>query len=277
MIRIVTDSTADLGEELKNQYSIQSVPLFVTIQGQAYRDSIDIDSTHLFSLIDRSGELPKTAAPSITDFNQVFSGQDEVIYIGISSLLSATIQNAVLAAESVGSNRIHIVDSHNLSTGIGLLVLKAADMRDKGCSANEIENELNRLVPLVRTSFFLETLDYLYMGGRCSAMQNIVGSLLKIRPIIEVKTDGSLGIKEKIHGSRKKALKSMLDDLRANLDRVDRKRIFVTHTDSYADAEFLKAEILSMASPDEVLITDAGCVVASHCGPGTIGILYLLK
>jgi DegV family protein with EDD domain len=238
---------------------------------------VDIDNPKLFKLVDQYGELPKTAAPSITDFIKAFSGPDEIIYVGISSLLSATVQNAILAGENVGKERVHVIDSRNLSTGIGLLVLKAADMRDRGCGAAEIENELNRLVSCVHTSFFIETLDYLYMGGRCSAMQNIVGSLLKIRPIIEVKQDGSLGIKEKIHGSRKKALKSMLDDLSANLGQVDLRRIFVTHTDCADDAAYLKEEILSMAKPEEVLITDAGSVVASHCGPGTIGILYLLK
>ena len=129
----------------------------------------------------------------------------------------------------------------------------------------------------VHTSFIIDTLDYLYMGGRCSAMENVVGSLLKIRPIIEVRPDGTLGVKEKTRGTRKKALGSMLADFEAHLSQVDLHRVFVTHTGCDADAAFLKEELLKIAPIEEVCITQAGATVASHCGPDTIGILYLEK
>jgi DegV family protein with EDD domain len=168
----------------------------------------------------------------------------------------------------------------NLSTGIGLLVIAAAELSARGLPAVQIVEEINQLVPKVHSSFVVDTLDYMYKGGRCSAIELLVGGLLKIRPVIDVRGDGTLGVKRKVNGSRKKALLSMVEDLLHDLPNLDTRRIFITHTltdEAVADAYFLKTEIEKAAQVDEILFTTAGATIASHCGPETIGILYLTK
>ena len=277
MIRIIIDSTADLGNELLSHYRIEMIPLYVLMGEQSYLDGVNISLEDLFRSVQETGQLPKTSAASIGDFVRHFTGLDDIVYIGISSQLSATIKNATIAAETLGKENVYIVDSLNLSTGIGLLALRAAELRDEGMPAREIAEAIKALVPKVRTSFIIETLDYLYKGGRCTALQNLMSSLLSIRPIIAVRPDGTLGVKAKIRGTRRKGLMEMVKDFEEHLDEIDLHRVFITHTGCTADAEFLKSELLSRAQIEEVLITRAGSVIASHCGPDTIGILYMVK
>lgn len=276
MIHIMTDSCADLSQELLEKHQIHSIPLQIFINNQNFHDG-DLTINQLFETVSQTGQLPKTAAPSIKEFVDFFSSARQGIYIGISSQLSATIQTSRLAVAELEGRDIRIVDSLNLSTGIGLLALEAADFRDAGMTLDEIEAEVATIVPKIRTSFIIDTMEYLYKGGRCTALQAIFGSVLKIRPVIEVRQDGTLGVKDKIRGARSKALQSLLDDFRAHLDQIDLRRVFVTRTDCQEDAEFLKAELLKIAPIQEVLITTAGATIASHCGPGTIGVLYRLK
>ncbi len=276
MVTIVTDSTADLSPELINKYQVQVIPLGVNIANQTYQDGVDLNTAQLFQLIEENNQLPQTAAPSIGHFLEVFSQPGEFFYTGLSSALSGTFQNASLAAKELPEGKVQLVDSLNLSTGIGLLVCKAAEMNNEGASNVEIAREISRTVPKVRTSFVIETMDYLYKGGRCSALQHLVGSLLKIRPIIEVNSQGKMGVKDKSRGTRKKALDSMLIDLNDHLPQLEHQRIFITHTGCDEDAQYLAGEIQKICSPGEVNITTAGAVIASHCGPDTIGILYLV-
>jgi DegV family protein with EDD domain len=277
MVQIITDSTADLGHEIADRANIKVIPLSVIIGGNTYHDGEDIEQFKLFDLIKQTGELPKTAAPSMGEFYTVFTGADESVFIGISSKLSATVQNAALTAQELPAGKVRVIDSLNLSSGIGLLALAAADLRDQGLSAEEIEKEITRRLPDTRMSFMIATMEYLYKGGRCSAMENIFGTMLKIHPIIEMQPDGSLGVKDKAYGSRKKSMQLLLTDFEKHLDELDRRRVFITHTSPDADAEYLKEEIMRLAAPEEVLITRAGSVISSHCGPGTIGILYMVK
>ncbi|MDK2981012.1 MAG: fatty acid kinase fatty acid binding subunit [Chloroflexota bacterium] len=277
MLQIITDSTADLSREIAERANVKVIPLSVIIGGKTYRDGRDIDQQKLFSLIKQTGELPKTAAPSIGEFHEMFDHSEETVFIGISSQLSATIQNALLAAQEFPAGKVRVIDSLNLSTGIGLLALAAADLRDQGMSAAQVESEIQRGLPKTRMSFMIDTMEYLYKGGRCSAMENIFGTMLKIHPIIEMQPDGKLGVKDKAYGSRKKSMQLLLDDFEKHLDELDPRRVFVTHTSPDEDAEYLKEEIIKLAAPQEVLITRAGSVVTSHCGPGTIGILYMVK
>lgn len=277
MIHILTDSTADLGPALAERFGIQTVPLYVLMDNQTYQDGAGITTADLFRSVEKTGQLPKTSAPAVSDFMKVFQQPDQTIYIGLSSKLSATVQNALLAQDNCEPGQVYTIDSLNLSTGIGLLALKAAALREQGCSAEEIAAQVRLLVPKVRSLFMIETLDYLHKGGRCSALQNVMGSLLRIRPVIAVRPDGTLGVKGRTRGTRQKALQFMLDDFSENLPEVDLERVFITHTGCDEDAEYLKQELLKLAPIQEVLITDAGSVIASHCGPGTIGVLYLLK
>jgi DegV family protein with EDD domain len=277
MVRIITDSTADLGAEIAQEFKIDIVPLAVNIGDKTYCDGLDLQPSRLFELVQQTGELPKTSAASVVEFERFFDGDEDVVYVGVSSQLSATLQNAQLALQGSPDGRVRVVDSLNLSTGIGLLALLAADLRDQGLDAEEIQRRVQEARSRVRTSFIIETMDYLYRGGRCSALQAVVGSMLKIRPIIEVRPDGTMGVKEKARGTRQKGLQSMLDDFAAHVPELDRKRVFITHTGCEADVEFLRSEIKRLADPQEIRITLAGSVISSHCGPDTIGILYMVK
>ena len=277
MVTIVTDSTADLNAELLEKYQVSVVPLGVSIADHTYQDGVDLSTSKLFKLIDEYDQLPQTSAPSVGQFLEVFSQPGDFFFTGLSSALSATYQNAKLAAKELPEGKVQLVDSLNLSTGIGLLVCKAAELRDRGLSNTEIAEEIQRTVPKVRTSFVIETMEYLYKGGRCSALQHLVGSLLKIRPVIEVDAHGKMGVKDKSRGTRKKALELMLDDLDKHQQDWDHHRVFITHTGCDDDALYLANEIQNQYAPDEINITTAGAVIASHCGQDTIGILYLVK
>jgi DegV family protein with EDD domain len=277
MVSIITDSTSDLGSDLAARRQIRVIPLYVYANNHLYRDGVDITMQELFHSVEATGRLPKTSAPPVADFMERFDQPGESVYIGLSSQLSATVQNALLAKQNCAPGKVHVVDSLNLSTGIGLLALKAADWRDEGLPAAEISQRVSALVPKVRTAFVIETLDYLYKGGRCSAVQNLMGSLLHIRPVIAVRPDGTLGVKGRTRGTRQKALQFMLDDFRENLEQINLERVFITHTSPQADAEYLCAELLKIAPIQQVHITNASSVVSSHCGPGTIGILYLMN
>jgi DegV family protein with EDD domain len=277
MIRIITDSTSDLGSDLIRRHRIEIVPLTVILKEKQYKDGQDIQTQQLFDYVKQYGELPKTSAVSVAEFIKAFQGSDEIIYIGISSQLSASFHNAELAVREMESKNIHLVDSLNLSTGIGLLVLKAAELRDVGKSAAEITESVQTAITTVRSSFVVDTLEYLYLGGRCSAITNLAGSVLQIRPVIEVRSDGTLGVKEKVRGSRARALQSMVAAYKCDIQLIDLHRVFITHTGCLEDAAWLEAELRKISQPEEICITTAGAVIASHCGPNTIGILYLLK
>jgi len=190
-------------------------------------------------LVEQVGELPKTATPSAGEIQKTFEQPGECIYVGISSGLSASVQNARVWAQDFEAGKVRIIDSLNVSSGTGLLVLHAADLRDQGCSAEEIEQKILSLVPKLRTVFIIDTMQYLYKGGRCSALQMFAGSLLKICPIIEIRPDCSMGVKDKSRGSRRKGLQMLLDDFGAQLSDVNPQRVCISHTDCYEDADFM--------------------------------------
>jgi DegV family protein with EDD domain len=278
VVNILIDSTSDLGAKITAEFGLLVVPLLVTIGGNVYRDGVDIGQEELFSLVEKYGELPKTAAPSVGEFTKAFDRPGDSIFVGISSKLSATIQNAQLAAKLLPIGKVRVIDSLNLSSGVGLLALRAAELCRQGLTAEQIEDALLSTVAKVRTSFVIETMDYLYKGGRCTALQAIAGSVLKIHPIIEVRSDGTLGVKGKARGTLQKGLKMLLDDFESHLEELDVCRIFVTSTSSDDnDVQFLVDGINRIAVPHDIRVTRAGSVIASHCGPGTTGILYFVK
>jgi DegV family protein with EDD domain len=274
MVHISIDSCADLSQDLLERHQLRMIPLHVLVNGVDHYDN-DLTLAQLFASVDQTNTLPKTAAPSVFEFVQFFDVEGENIYFGLSSQLSATMQNAQLSKDQLQNPELYLVDSLNLSTGIGLLALKAADLRDEGWSAQEIVDHVTNLRSKVRTSFVIDTMEYLHKGGRCTGVQAFVGSMLKIRPIIHVQEDGALGVLDKVRGSRRKALSTLLAGFAANLPHVDLTRVFVTHSGCESDAEYLAEELNNLAPIQNVLITEAGATIGSHCGPNTIGILYI--
>lgn len=282
-IRIITDSTADLGPELARAHQVRQVPLLVQFGQNEYRDGVDMDTDRLFQLVQAQGQLPKTASPSPATFQEAFAEAtadgSQALFIGISSQFSATLQNARLAAESFPDGQVRVFDSGNLSTGIGLQVLHACDLVREGKGMDEVVAALEAARPKVRTSFVIDTMEYLYKGGRCSGMQALVGGLLKIRPIISV-VDGGMIVAAKVRGPRHKSLDWMLEGFGRDAEQglVRPERVFVTHTGVPEDARYLMDGIRRlMPGVHEVLETRAGSVIGSHCGPGTIGVLYMTK
>ena len=282
-ISIMTDSTADLGRELVARYGVTVVPLAVVFGQDAYRDGVDIDTKRLFELVEQNKQLPKTSSPSPEVFRSVFeeavADGGQALYIGISSKFSASVQNAALAAGTFPEGQVHVFDSANLSTGIAHLVLYACDLVSQGRQMGEILRLLEAARPKVRTSFKLDRLDYIHMGGRCTGVQALLSSVLKIRPVISV-VDGGMIVAGKVRGSSRKSLDWMMDrfeeDVRQGLVRED--RVFLTHTGVHEDAVYM-AECVREIMPamKEIFETPAGSVIGSHCGPGTIGILYILN
>ena len=261
------------------KYNIEVLPLYVVMKGKTYQDGIDITTEEMYKLVDKYNELPKTSNVSPAKFEEYFKyyleKYESIIYYGIGSDLSGTYQNAKIAASEFDENKVFIGDSKNLSTGIGLLILKAAKYRDEGYSAKEIFEKVNELVPRVRTQFAINTLKYLHMGGRCSGVSKILGTALKLKPIIKV-INGKLEVSKKPIGYVR-ALRTMLDNAYADLGNMDLDHVFVTHTVADSDAKYLKEELSKVIPSDCLRETNASGVIATHCGPRTIGILYLVK
>ena len=278
-IRIFSDSTSDLPAELIQRYSIGIVPLYVVFEDQTYRDGVDLTPSQLFEKVSKQGKLPKSAAPSPADFSRAFAPfiekGERILYISLSSELSSTYQNARIAGEDFETGAVTVFDSLNLSTAIGVQVLQAARDAENGMDVSLIMQKLEKMRPEVETEFAIDTLEYLHKGGRCSGMQNLIGSLLSIRPIIKV-IDGKMTPAYKVRGKREKAIDKMIQNLLANKDRIDGP-IFVVNAAAQEDAQQMRDTILRETNATEVLMASAGCVVSTHCGPGTIGLMYAKK
>jgi len=275
-IRVFSDSTCDLPPELREQYQIGIIPLYVTFGEEAFRDSVDITPIQLYQKVDVIGSLPKTAAPSPGDFIKAFTpaieaGHD-VVFIGISSELSSTCQNAKIAADEFPEGRIVVIDSRNLSTGIGLLVLQAVRAAEAGQNIEAIEQMILEARERIEVEFIIDTLDYLHKGGRCSSLQNFIGSLLKIRPVVKV-VDGKMILASKIRGKREKVFDQLLQNALKFKDQLDGATISVTHSLSEEEAVKIREILLRETKVREVLLAETGCVIASHCGPQTVGIV----
>ena len=280
MIKLITDSTSDLNKEIYEKLNIEVIPLYVTFGEESYLDGKDITTKDLYELVEKKKELPKTAAITIETFKEVFSkyvdlGYD-VIYTGISRQMSRTYENAVLAARDVNPDKIYVVDSMNLSSGIGLLLLKAAKDIEKGLAVKEVVKNMEKNTSLVLSQFVIERMDFLHKGGRCSGVAAFMGTLLNIKPYIVVR-DGKMSVGKKIIGKMKVALNALLKQIEADKDRVDLDHILITHSlaDEYRD--YLYERLKEIFPNVDIISTVAGCVISSHCGKGTIGILYMVK
>ena len=278
-IKITCDSTCDLTQELYDKYNVSVSPLCITLGEEIARDGIDINTQNVFDYVSANGVLPKTSAVSMADyidfFRQFTSDGYTVIHINLSCHLSSCHQNARLAAEEVGG--VHVIDSQNLSSGSGHLVIAAAELAAEGLSADEIVDRLNEMKTRLDVSFVLQTVEYLKMGGRCSAIAALGANLLQLRPEIEV-VDGKMRPAKKYRGSIDRSVTDYVKGRLEGREDVDCKRIFVTH--SYvpdAVVEKVVALVRELHPFEEVLVTTAGCTISSHCGPACLGVLFFRK
>lgn len=283
LVKVLTDSTADLTKELINKYNISVISLHVMLDGKEYLDE-ELDPDFLYATVRKTGKLPTTAAITPLEYKNFFTPYIEngydIVYVGLSSALSSSIQNAKIAAREFGQGRVYVVDSLNLSTGIGLLALQAAEFAQSGMDAKTIFEKVSEIVPRLRVSFVIDTLEFLYMGGRCSSLEKWAGSLFKIHPRIIVKEDGTMTVGEKFKGKREIVINGLLETALLKKDRIDPHRIFITHSAGCSKNELdYLAEKLREAIPgvENVIVTQAGCTISSHCGPKTVGILYIMK
>ncbi|MGN0174513.1 MAG: DegV family protein [Acutalibacteraceae bacterium] len=279
-IIITTDSTSDLSPELIEKYDIKVLPLNIVSDTESKKDGLEIKAKDVFEYQKKTGKLLKTAAANIAEWGEFFDSlpeNDGVVNFTISSQMSSTFTNARLAAEE--REEVYSIDSQNLSTGIGLLILTACDLRDQGLSAKEIYEKIEELKPYVRSSFVIDTLEFLYKGGRCSALAALGANLLKLKPCIEV-SEGKMGVAKKYRGKITDVIPKYIQDKLADFDKINPDKVFITHTmddeNMYIVDEMVEY-IRNNYGFKNIYTSTAGCTVSVHCGPNTLGILYIEK
>lgn len=278
-IKITSDSTCDLSPEQLRRYDITLLPLYINIGEKCLRDGVDATPDDIYVHVDAGGALCSTAALNLADYADVFGPlsreYDAVIHINISADFSSCHQNAALAAQ--GFENIYVVDSRNLSTGHGHVVLRAAELAERGMEPQAIVDHLNALTPRVEASFILNRLDYMKKGGRCSSVVALGANLLHLKPCIEV-VDGKMQVGKKYRGTFEKCIDLYVRDRLSDPSQIELDRIFITHSGVEESAiEAARTAIQSCADFGEIVVTRAGCTISSHCGPGTLGILFIQK
>ena len=278
-ILISADSTCDLSAELRERYNVSIIPLGVTLGDKTLFDGVDITPDQIYAYHEETGILPKTTAANVgdcIDYFKPFADEGKtVIHLSLSSEFSSTYNNACLAAGEF--ENIYVVDSRNLSTGNGLLVIAAAEMAAEGVPAEEIVEKLTAMTACVDASFVIDDLEYLHKGGRCSALAMMGANLLKLKPCIEVK-NGKMGVGKKYRGKYASVLKEYVAERLADIENIESDRIFITHAG--VDPEIVNAvaeQVKETGHFGEVLVTRAGCTISSHCGAATLGILFVRK
>ncbi len=284
-IKITCDSTCDLTESLYSNYGVTVMPLGVVLGEDLRKDGVDVDPAAIFDYVGKTGVLPKTSAVSVNEYYETFKQfcleGSAVIHINISSDFSSCYTNAVQAAsmvkEEIPDADIRVIDSRNLSSGSGHLVLLARELANSGLSAADIEDRLNKAKNRLDVSFVLQTLEYLQKGGRCPSVVAFGANLLKLRPEIEVR-EGKMGVAKKYRGSMEKSILDYVRGRLAGREDIDTKRIFITH--SHVPQEIVdkvRAQISELQPFEEIIETYAGCTVSSHCGPNCLGVLFFTK
>lgn len=280
-VKIIADSTVDLNKEMYEELGIEVLPLTINFGTEVFKDSVEITPDEMYARIEKDGELPHTAAipPAVIEeaFRKAIKAGCDVIFTGIGSKFSTTYQNAIIAKGSIDNadDRIFILDSQNLSTGTGLLVLKMCKLRDEGKSAKEIFDIVSPMVPLVSAQFVVDKLDYLHKGGRCSGASKIFGHILHVHPVIKV-VDGGMIVHDKPRGRLSAGIDRQVLELKNDLPNVDMDNIMITDSGvSEDDKQYFHNEVAKLVDPKVIRHTRAGCVISCHCGPGTIGVLYI--
>ena len=279
-VKIISDSTCDLSEELLIQYDIAVLPHPIVRDGELLQDNVSITPDDIYAHYERTGRLCTTSAPNAYDYEQFWrpwlDEGYEIVHFTISSEMSTAYNQAVLAAEETG--HVYPVDSRSLSTGIGLLVLEACDLRDQGFAAEEIAARVREDSAKCQASFLVDVIEYLWKGGRCSSVAAIGANLLKLKPRIDVQNGKMLSTK-KYRGKTAKCFASYADDLLKGKDNIRQNRIFITHSGIDEDIIQLVQDKIRQWQPgvEHIYVTRAGGTISCHCGPGTLGILYMYE
>ena len=281
-VKIISDSTCDLSEELIKMYDVKILPLHVMLGEDEYEDGVNITPDEIYRWSDANKATPKTSALSITDAMEMMHecGDDgsEMVCFSISEQMSTSGNVLRMAAAELGmEDRVIVINSASLSTGVGLQVIEAAIMAQQGKTAKEIAVYIEEIKPYVRASFVVDTLTYLYRGGRCGGLTALAGGALKIHPQIVVR-NGAMKPEKKYRGKLSSVILNYVQDMEAQLRNARTDRVFITH--SGCDVEVIEKvykylEDLNIF--EEILITRAGSVISSHCGPGTLGVLFIEK
>lgn len=280
MVKVIADSTCDLSKGLIGRFGIDIIPLHILLGEEEYEDGVDITPDEIYAWSDKMKTTPKTSAPSIDHAMAVMKPYldegMEIVCFAISGDMSTSANVMNLAAEELeAEDKVFVIDSRNLSTGIGLLVLEAAAMASNGESGTVIKNVIDRLIPKVRASFVVDTLEYLYRGGRCSGLSALVGGALKLHPRIAV-ADGKMSPGKKYRGRMSNVVMDYVKDMESSLKIAKKEHVFITH--SGCDDDIVNNVIKYLESLehfDEIHVTRAGGVISSHCGYGTLGVLFI--
>lgn len=282
MVKIIADSTCDLSQDLLTKYDISILPLHVLLGEEEYLDGRTITPDQIYSWSDAHKTTPKTSAPSLVEAMELMKPyveeKREIVCFSISDEMSTSGNVMRLAAEELDAAQlVTVINSANLSTGIGLLVIEAAIMAGNGATGKEIAEKMEELKPLVRASFVVDTLTYLHRGGRCSGVAALAGSALKLHPKIVVE-NGKMAPQKKYRGKIDRVILDYVHDLEQNLKSAKKERVFITHSGCDAVVvEAVRSYLEGLQVFDEILETRAGGVISSHCGPGTLGVLFIAQ
>ena len=278
---ISTDSPADVPAEIRERYDIRVIPLHIILDDDCFEDGVNIQPDDLYAFYKKTGRLPKTSPVSVAEYTDFFKEltQDgsSVVHISFSSALSATHQNARLAAEDF--DNVYIVDSKSLSTGIALLAIKAAQLAQDGLDAKTIAHEMEYKREKVVTTFILDKLEFLYKGGRCSGVAMLGANVLGIKPSI-VMVDGKLQVGKKYRGKLENCqMQYVRDLLEQYAGRIDTDRAFLSRTAGVSDEQMkaLQKEIHKTLKFKEYIVSTVGCTITSHCGERTFTFEFMLK
>lgn len=282
MVKIIADSTCDLSPDLLEKYDVSIIPLHIVLGEKEYEDGRSITPDEIYKWSDEHNATPKTSAASLeqvkVEYEKYLKKYDEIVVFPISSQMSSTINVMKMAAQDLeAEDRIRVIDSENLSTGIGLMVIEAACMAKAGKTASEIEAQILQYVPKVRASFVVDTLVYLHRGGRCSGLAAMLGGAMKLHPMIVVE-NGKMHSSKKYRGTLNRVITSYAKDLEEALKTARKDRVFITHSGCEQDTiDQVYTYLKELNHFDEILVTRAGGVVSSHCGPSTLGVLFIAE
>ena len=274
---ITADSTCDLSQELKDRYDIRVIPLTILLGEDSYLDGVDFTAEDIYARYHKDGTLPKTSAPGIQQFTDFFTpileAGAEILHLDISSELSSSYNNACIAASEL--NGVHVIDSRSLGTGLGLLAIEGCECRDRGMAAAEIANHLNSLIGKVDTSFVLNTLEFMWKGGRCSGVTALGANLLRLKPALEMR-DGKLGVYKKYRGNILSVYRQYVSERLASAE-VRPRHVFVYDSGEIPEETMRElADLVRETVPGaEIHRSKAGCTVTSHCGPQTVGLMFI--